>query len=79
MINFISTLYANGGGDGPEAPLDAMLSGIQETSWRANSVRYMFLITDMPSHGSRYHNFDRNSDQWFGGCPCGLDIEDIAP
>ncbi|KAJ7067431.1 hypothetical protein C8F01DRAFT_1121293 [Mycena amicta] len=46
----LGELVASGGGDGPEAQLDA-LDAAARSSWRKNVNRVVFLITDSPPHG----------------------------
>ncbi|KAF7312666.1 VWFA domain-containing protein [Mycena indigotica] len=45
-----SSLVAEGGGDGPEAQLDALDAALT-SPWRLNARRVVFLITDSPPHG----------------------------
>lgn len=48
---FLKTLYASGGGDGPEAVTAAMKEAIEELEWRENASRITLLIADAPPHG----------------------------
>ena len=43
-------LVASGGGDGPEAQLDA-LDAVRRSAWRANAARIVIMITDSAPHG----------------------------
>jgi Mg-chelatase subunit ChlD len=49
---FLSSLRANGGGDGPESVVAAVAAGLHEMSWdRSDDVeRQIFLIGDAPPH-----------------------------
>lgn len=47
---FLKTLYASGGGDGPEAVTAAMKEAL-ELDWRPNASRITLLIADAPPHG----------------------------
>ncbi len=49
-LNYVSKLYANGGGDGPENPYAGIMYAWQNASWRAGSQRVIVLITDANSH-----------------------------
>ena len=46
----LSTLYASGGGDGPEA-VTAALADVLNMEWRENSSKMVVLIADAPPHG----------------------------
>lgn len=48
--NNLSTLYASGGGDGPEAVTAAMAEVIN-MDWRPNASKMVVLIADAPPHG----------------------------
>lgn len=48
--DFLKTLYASGGGDGPEAVTAAMKEAL-ELDWRENASRITLLIADAPPHG----------------------------
>ena len=51
MINFIKNQKANGGGDTPEAVVEAMETAIDEMKWsNQNSTKLMFLLLDAPPH-----------------------------
>lgn len=51
MINFIKNQKANGGGDTPEAVVEAMETAIDELQWsNQNSTKLMFLLLDAPPH-----------------------------
>lgn len=51
---FLKTLYASGGGDGPEAVTAAMKEAL-ELDWRENASRITLLIADAPPHGEWSH------------------------
>lgn len=46
----LKTLYASGGGDGPEA-VTAALHALTEMEWRQRATRMAVLIADAPPHG----------------------------
>ncbi len=53
LIGFIKNQQANGGGDTPEAVVEAMQVSIDELKWSSeNSTKIMFLILDAPPHQS---------------------------
>lgn len=47
---FLKSLYASGGGDGPEAVTAAMKACL-DLDWRPNSSKMVVLIADAPPHG----------------------------
>lgn len=62
MVNFIKEQKAEGGGDTPEAVVEAMQVSIDELRWsNENSTKIMFLILDAPPHQS-----DENINKLFG-------------
>jgi hypothetical protein len=46
----LSTLYASGGGDGPEA-VTAALAEVLNMEWREHASKMVVLIADAPPHG----------------------------
>lgn len=46
----LKSLYASGGGDGPEA-VTAALGEALEMDWRADASKMIVLIADAPPHG----------------------------
>ncbi|SDG07768.1 VWA domain-containing protein [Epilithonimonas hungarica] len=51
LINFIKKQDADGGGDTPEAVVEAMESSIDRLDWsNENSTKIMFLLLDAPPH-----------------------------
>ncbi len=53
LVNFIKKQRAGGGGDFPEAVVEALDSSIDKLSWsKGNSTKIMFLILDAPPHYS---------------------------
>ncbi len=53
LIDFIKKQNAGGGGDTPEAVVEAMQVSINELQWSSeNSTKIMFLILDAPPHQS---------------------------
>lgn len=54
--DFLKTLYASGGGDGPEAVTAAMKEAL-ELDWRENASRITLLIADAPPHGQSLSSY----------------------
>lgn len=53
LVNFIKQQRAGGGGDTPEAVVEAMQVSVDELKWSSeNSTKIMFLILDAPPHRS---------------------------
>ncbi|MGG5208164.1 TonB-dependent receptor plug domain-containing protein [Chryseobacterium sp. MIQD13] len=53
LVNFIKNQKAGGGGDTPEAVVEAMQVSIDDLKWsNENSAKIMFLILDAPPHRS---------------------------
>lgn len=51
LINFIKKQNASGGGDKPEAVVEAVESSVDELSWsNGNTTKIMFLLLDAPPH-----------------------------
>lgn len=50
MHKNLSSLYASGGGDGPEA-VTAALAEVLNMEWRPNASKMVVLIADAPPHG----------------------------
>jgi len=51
LINFIKNQKADGGGDTPEAVVEALDASIDELAWsKENSTKLMFLLLDAPPH-----------------------------
>lgn len=48
--NWVGNLYAYGGDDAPENPLDAAMVALMGSAWRADSSRVVVVITDAPMH-----------------------------
>jgi len=67
MQQLVNEMAPSGGGDGPEAVVDALAATL-ELTYRPNSLRMLILIGDAPPHG-----FADNGDAWPAGCPCGRD------
>jgi len=63
------------GEDFPEAVLDGLNVAVSEIGWRPLSQKFIFHIADAPPHGKLYTD---KHDDFPGGCPCKLKIEDIA-
>jgi hypothetical protein len=77
ILAFIAGMNADGGGDGPEAVLDGLNDSVRSDliGWRTYSQKFIFHIADAPPHGKLYTD---SHDNFSGGCPCGLKIENIA-
>nr|WP_294286470.1 VWA domain-containing protein [uncultured Chryseobacterium sp.] len=59
LINFIKKQGAGGGGDTPEAVVEALDASIEKLSWsKGNSTKIMFLVLDAPPHYSQ-ENIDK--------------------
>lgn len=51
LIEFIKEQHAKGGGDRPEAVVEAVESSVDELSWsNGNTTKIMFLLLDAPPH-----------------------------
>lgn len=69
--NFMEGITCGGGGDTPEALVDAFIA-TNKLNWKAKSIKFMFHIADAPPHGSKYTS--GIGDSFPGGCPCGNDM-----
>lgn len=61
----IVSMYASGGGDGPEAVCDALYD-ITRLSWREKASKIVIWMGDAPPHG-----VEPSGDSWPQGCPDG--------
>ncbi|KAI0770528.1 hypothetical protein C8Q74DRAFT_1202795 [Fomes fomentarius] len=68
----LSSLYASGGGDGPEA-VTAALAEVLNMEWRPNASKMVVLIADAPPHG-----IGEYGDGFDEGSPDGNDPLQIA-
>ncbi|KAI0763608.1 hypothetical protein BD413DRAFT_606588 [Trametes elegans] len=68
----LSSLYASGGGDGPEAVTAALAEALQ-MDWRPNASKMVVLIADAPPHG-----IGEYGDGFDEGSPDGHDPLQIA-
>ncbi|KAJ3715457.1 hypothetical protein C8R42DRAFT_698326 [Lentinula raphanica] len=68
----LSTLYASGGGDGPEAVTAALVEALN-MDWREHASRMVVLIADAPPHG-----IGEYGDGFDDGSPDGYDPLQIA-
>lgn len=50
ILNFLESLQTAGGGDAPEAVLDAVVYGLDSMEWRQDADRVMLLVADAPPH-----------------------------
>jgi VWFA-related protein len=46
----VNTLYASGGGDIPEVPLDGIMKALQEMQFRQDAQKVFLVISDAPTH-----------------------------
>ena len=65
MKTFLKSLYASGGGDGPEAVTAAMQECLS-LNWRQDASKMTVLIADAPPHG-----IGEYGDGFSQGDPCG--------
>ncbi|PWN33782.1 uncharacterized protein FA14DRAFT_180417 [Meira miltonrushii] len=72
MKSNLKTLYASGGGDGPEA-VTAALHSLLQMEWRQRATRMAVLIADAPPHG-----IGEYGDGFPSGSPDGNDPLKIA-
>ncbi|KAG6891671.1 ERMES complex Ca(2+)-binding regulatory GTPase gem1 [Termitomyces sp. T32_za158] len=70
--NDLSSLYASGGGDGPEAVTAAMAEALS-MDWRPNASKMIVLIADAPPHG-----IGEYGDGFDDGSPDGFDPLQLA-
>jgi len=68
----LSTLYASGGGDGPEAVTAALVEALN-MDWRPNASKMVVLIADAPPHG-----IGEYGDGFDDGSPDGFDPIQVA-
>ncbi|KAL0580662.1 hypothetical protein V5O48_001392 [Marasmius crinis-equi] len=68
----LSSLYASGGGDGPEAVTAALMEALN-MEWREHATRMVVLIADAPPHG-----IGEYGDGFDDGSPDGYDPLQIA-
>ena len=66
-------LVATGGGDGPEDVAGGFDNALKQ-DWQANS-KYAIFITDAPCHGTKYHDYGPDNDDYPKGDPKGRLIE----
>ncbi|KAJ7207140.1 hypothetical protein GGX14DRAFT_456331 [Mycena pura] len=59
----LRSLFASGGGDGPEAQCDALNAALL-SAWRQKAAKVVILITDSPPHG-----VEDDADGYPNGCP----------
>jgi hypothetical protein len=76
VLQFISSLTADGGGDPPESVLDGLNDSINKCGYRDKAIKFLFHIGDAPPHGRIYSG--GLEDKWPEGCPCGIKIEALA-
>ena len=67
-------VQASGGRDDAEAVMDGLNEVVHSVNWRENSFKFVYHILDMPGHGAK---FGKVKDSHEGGCPCGLDYEEL--
>ena len=71
---FIASTNAEGGGDMPE-DLQGGLKLALLQDWTAEAAKRVFIITDAPCHGNKYHA--GGGDDYPKGSPDGLILEDL--
>ena len=54
--SFILTLYAGGGGDCPEAVVDALEAAAYKVAWAGKSNKFLVHILDAPPHGREFYS-----------------------
>jgi hypothetical protein len=67
-------MKGGGGGDGPEAVLDALYDAVFNIKWRDRSEKFIYHILDSPPHGIE---FSYLNDGFPNGCPCGRNFEEV--
>jgi hypothetical protein len=72
----VNEMQADGGGDEPEAVLDALYDASYSIHWRKNSQKFIYHILDSPPHGLEFNYCDL-TDAFANGCPCGKSWEDV--
>eukprot|EP01017_Pseudomicrothorax_dubius_P029526 TRINITY_DN3594_c0_g2_i4.p1 TRINITY_DN3594_c0_g2~~TRINITY_DN3594_c0_g2_i4.p1 ORF type:complete len:146 (+),score=17.29 TRINITY_DN3594_c0_g2_i4:82-519(+) len=73
-IQFIDTITADGGGDGPEAVVDGLNYAVNNLAWDPSSKKFLIHILDAPPHGSE---FSSGFDDYPKGCPCGISYASV--
>jgi len=72
MQEYVDSMSAQGGGDGPESVACALHEALN-ADWRKEAVRVCVIIADAPPHG-----MGENGDGFPNGCPCGKDPLETA-
>ncbi|WFD34058.1 hypothetical protein MCUN1_000886 [Malassezia cuniculi] len=72
MKSHLKSLFAAGGGDGPEAATAALAAAV-ELPWRTDAAKMAILVTDAPPHG-----IGEYGDGFPNGSPDGADPLDLA-
>lgn len=70
---YVDSLHADGGGDGPEAVFAGIVAACQNLSWRPHARRMALLVGDAPPHG-----VGCPGDAFAQGCPSGETIESTS-
>ncbi|TIA79814.1 hypothetical protein E3P92_03075 [Wallemia ichthyophaga] len=73
MRENLKSLYASGGGDGPEGVTIAMREAVYAMPWRAHASKMAVLVADAPPHG-----IGEYGDGFPDGSPCGYDPLQLA-
>lgn len=68
MVEMVSCLHADGGGDTPEAVTDGLFAALS-LPWRDDAAKVICFIADAPPHGL----MREGSDGFPNGCPCEKD------
>ncbi|EAR91741.2 von willebrand factor type A domain protein (macronuclear) [Tetrahymena thermophila SB210] len=78
ILQVLSNMKAEGGGDAPEAVMDGLYNSITSINWRDNSQRFIFHICDSPPHGKKFGASSSDKSWTEKGCPCGINEDQIA-
>ena len=72
VVDFLSKVETDGGGDGPEAILDGLATAVLKTNWpdQLDKKNLIVHIFDAPPHGD-FPNYERHSElSWSEHCCC---------
>jgi hypothetical protein len=70
----VMDIKCGGGGDGPEAVVDALYDAIVNIKWRDCSEKFIYHVLDSPPHGTEFNHL---KDGFPNGCPCGKNWEEV--
>jgi hypothetical protein len=60
----IDTMSATGGGDNPEAYIEAVKQAVNEITWRAGSIKMLIVMGDAPPHDPVYGTGTSSAGTW---------------